>query len=159
MLKLGLRKLSHDYYSISGYVYKVPRQTAYKKPGRESDHSPVDELIDHDDVTGLNLFPQGAAGCGHDDVRAALLFKGPDVRLVVDLGRHDGVLPPVPTGSRAEMADEWAAHRDPVGQQKALTGAPSSPSHRCAFTGRGRGCAIPGPLQAPTIGCPGAGQP
>lgn len=57
---------------------------------------PVDELVDDHDVARLNLLPQGAAGGGHQDVRAALLLQGPHVRLVVDVGRHDGVLPPVP---------------------------------------------------------------
>lgn len=60
--------------------------------------SPVDELINNDDITRLNLFPQGTAGCGHYDVCAALLLQSPDVRLVVDFRRHDGMLSPVPVG-------------------------------------------------------------
>lgn len=54
---------------------------------------PVDELVDDDDVSGLNLLTQGAAGRGDQQMCAALLPEGPDVGLVVHIGRHDSVLP------------------------------------------------------------------
>ena len=57
---------------------------------------PVNELINNDDIARLNLFLQGTASCGHDDMCATLLLESPDVRLIVDFRRHDGVLPPMP---------------------------------------------------------------
>lgn len=59
---------------------------------KATEHLPVNELIDDDHVTRLDLLSQGPASCGHDDVCTALFLQGPDVRLVVDFGRHDGVL-------------------------------------------------------------------
>ena len=64
--------------------------------GLKPSGSPVNELINNDDVARLNLFLQGTASCGHYDVCAALLLQSPDVRLIVDFRRHDGVLPPMP---------------------------------------------------------------
>lgn len=61
-----------------------------------SDCSPVNELINNDDVARLNLFLQGTASCGHYDMCATLLLQSPDVRLIVDFRRHDGVLLPMP---------------------------------------------------------------
>lgn len=60
------------------------------------DCSPVNELINNDDVTRLNLFLQGTASCGHYDMGTTLLLQSPDVRLIVDFRRHDGMLPPMP---------------------------------------------------------------
>lgn len=60
-------------------------------------HSPVDELIDEDDVSGLDLFPERSAGRGDEQMSAALLSQSPDVGLVVHIGRHYGVLSPMPT--------------------------------------------------------------
>lgn len=68
--------------------------------------SPVDELIDNDDITRLNLFPQRTASCGHYDMCTALLLQSPDVRLVVDFGRHDAVLSPMPVGRIQQMSEQ-----------------------------------------------------
>lgn len=54
---------------------------------------PVDELVDDDNVSGLNLLTQRAAGRGDQQMCAALLSESPDVRLVVHTGRHNSVLP------------------------------------------------------------------
>lgn len=56
---------------------------------------PVDELIDDDDVSRLNLVPERPAGCGDQQMSATFFSHCPDVGLVVHVGRHDGVLSPM----------------------------------------------------------------
>ena len=57
---------------------------------------PVNELVDDDYVPWLYFLPERATGRGDQQMSAALLSQGPDVGLVVDVRRHDGVLSPVP---------------------------------------------------------------
>lgn len=59
-------------------------------------HSPVNELIDDDNVSWLNLLPERAAGRGNQQMRTALFSQRPDVGLVINIGRHYSVLSPVP---------------------------------------------------------------
>lgn len=57
--------------------------------------SPVDELIDDDDVSRLDLVPERSAGCGDQQMGATFFSQRPDVGPVVHVGRHDGVLSPM----------------------------------------------------------------
>lgn len=65
--------------------------------------SPVNELIDDDDVSWLDLLPERAARRGNEQMCAALFSQCPDVGLVVHIGRHYSVLSPVPEGEKGRL--------------------------------------------------------
>lgn len=59
-------------------------------------NSPVDKLVDDDNVTWLNLLPERTACRGNQQMSTALFSHRPDVGLVVHIGWHYSVLPPMP---------------------------------------------------------------
>lgn len=67
--------------------------------------SPVDELIDDNNVSRLNLLTQRATGCGNQQMCTTLFSKSPDVGLIVHIGRHYGVL----SSMSEDMVGEKAA--------------------------------------------------
>lgn len=67
-------------------------------------HSPVNELIDDDNVSWLNLLPERATGRGNQQMRAALFSQRPDVGLVIHIGRHYSVLSPVPEDRKKKIS-------------------------------------------------------
>lgn len=76
-----------------------------KWDGVVTSSSPVDELIDDNNVSRLNLLTQGATGCGNQQMCTTLFSKSPDVGLVVHIGRHYSVL----SSMSEDMAVERAA--------------------------------------------------
>ena len=48
----------------------------------------VDELVEDDNVSRVDILSEGATGRGSKDVRAAFLFQGVDIGTVVDVGRR-----------------------------------------------------------------------
>lgn len=75
-------------------------------------HPPVNELIDEDNVSGLNLLSQGATGCGNQQMCAALRLHCPDVGLVVHVGRHYRVLSPMPNNGERKVCRWMSTYRN-----------------------------------------------
>ena len=44
----------------------------------------IDELINYDGITGLNVFPQGTSSCDHYDMSTTFLLQSPDVHLIIN---------------------------------------------------------------------------
>lgn len=59
--------------------------------------SPVNELVDDDDISRLDLLSQWAAGCGGQQMCTAFFSERPDVGPVVHVCWHYGVLSPMST--------------------------------------------------------------
>lgn len=59
-------------------------------------NSPVDKLVDDDNVSWLNLLPERTACRGNQQMSTALFSHRPDVGLVVHIGWHYSVLSPMP---------------------------------------------------------------
>lgn len=66
-------------------------------------NSPVDKLVDDDNVSGLNLLPERTAGRGNHQMSTALFSHRPDVGPVVHVGWHYRVLSPVPEDGKPEQ--------------------------------------------------------
>eukprot|EP00035_Acanthoeca_spectabilis_P000071 m.70688 g.70688 ORF g.70688 m.70688 type:complete len:123 (+) comp10029_c0_seq1:443-811(+) len=71
------------------YARRVVREAVVECAG--SPGGPVDELVNHDDVTGLILLAKRSAGCRNDHVGASQFFHRKQVGTVVHIGRHDRV--------------------------------------------------------------------
>ena len=73
---------------------------------------PVDELVAHDEVAGLDLELERSGGARRDDGLDAERAHRPDVRPVVDLVRRDRVAPAVARQERdAALADRSQEER------------------------------------------------
>lgn len=59
--------------------------------------SPVNELINEDDVPWSDVFSQRATGRGDQDVSTLLLLQSPDICTIIHVRWHDGVFPAMPS--------------------------------------------------------------
>src|SRR5450432_898690 len=82
---------------------------AVSEEGRDALFRQVEKLIRQDDVGRRVGLLHRAAGRGREKPRAAELPETPNVRAIVDLGRQEGMVPPVSgekgDGDRREISE------------------------------------------------------